>query len=84
MQTTVPQTVQYATPFLTVPEALALVTADADPPLDVEGPATSSSDGSEHPSDPASMPQSPNCSNRISNVNYIPPSAIPPVPKAPA
>ena len=40
---------QYATPFLTVPEALALVTADADPPIDVEGPATSSSDGSEHP-----------------------------------
>ena len=75
---------QNTTPFLTVPEVLALVTTDGDPPLDVEAPATSSGDGSEHPSDPASVPQSPNCSNRISNINYIPPSAILPVPKAPA
>ena len=30
-----------------VPEVLALVIADADPPLDVEAPATSSGDGSE-------------------------------------
>ena len=36
LQTTALQTVQNTTPFLTVPEVLALVTADADPPLDVE------------------------------------------------
>ena len=84
LKTTSPQTVQNITPFLTVPEVLALVTADADPPLDVEAPATSSSDGSEHPSDLARMLQSPSCSNRISNVNYILSSAILPVPKAPA
>ena len=66
-----------------MPEVLGLVTADADPPLDVEAPATSSRDGSEHPSDPASMLQSPSCSNKISNVNYISPSAILPAPKSP-
>ena len=75
---------QNTTSFLTVPEALALVTADADSPLNIKDPATSSGDWSEHPSDPASMVQSPSCSNRISNVNCIPPSAILPVSKAPA
>ena len=84
LKTTAPQTVQNTTPFLMVPEVLALVTGDDNPPLDVEAPATSSSDGSEHPSDLASMPQSLSCLNRISNVNYIPPSAILPVPNAPA
>ena len=48
LKTTASQTVQNTTPFLTVSEVLALVTADADPPLDVEAPATSSSDRSEY------------------------------------
>ena len=55
LKTTAPQTVQNTTPFSTVPEVLALVTADADPPIDIEVPATSSSDGSEHRSDPAAI-----------------------------
>ena len=84
LQTTAPETVQNTTPFLMVPEVLALVTADADPSSDVAAPATSSGDGSQHPSDPTSMPQPPSCSNRLSNVNYIPPSAILTVLKAPA
>ena len=49
LQTTVPQTVQNTTPFLTAHEALALVTADADPSLDVETLATSSGYGCRTP-----------------------------------
>ena len=45
LKATAPETVQNTTPFLTVPEVLALVTTDADPPLDVEAPATASGEG---------------------------------------
>ena len=36
LQTTAPQTVQNTTPFLTVPEVLVFVTADADPMLKLQ------------------------------------------------